>query len=397
MFLAGCLRMAKECEQDTQDGALEEMRQYIRILADLGRLAGNSTDLQSFLEQAVIQVGRAIGINHTKILRYRPESADLLVVAGCGWKPGVVGTATLSADLRSAPGRAFQIGEAVSIENFDGQSEYEISPLLKLHGIVSLVNAPILIGGTAWGVVEVDSTEPRDFGRDACDFLTAVGALIGICVRRHTAPSKADTLATALMEAQHRETLLREMQHRVKNSFQLILGSITLQKRRHRDKEVLAVLDHTIERIRAVALAHEQLAPRAGAEAINLADYLRALGISIRSQVDGVEVDIAADEVHMPIERAIALGLILNEAATNCLKHAFDEGGGRISIRLQTGVGYGEARLIVADNGRGMTDSENKGSGLKLIEALARQIAATVERKSSKRGTTVSVQFPVIS
>jgi two-component sensor histidine kinase len=390
--------MAQGINTDRSGNALEEMRLHMRILVDLGRLAGNSTDLETFLQQAVVQVGRAIGIHHVKILRYRPESADLLVVAGTGWKPGVVGTATLPADLRSAPGRSFQIGEPISIENFDEQDEYDISPLLKAHDIRALVNAPILIGGTAWGVVEVDSQTPRDFGQDICDFMTAVGALIGNCVRWHTAPEPVESLAAAMRVAQHRETLLREMQHRVKNSFQLILGAITLQKRRHPAKEVQAVLNHTAERIRAVSLAHEQLAPRAGGEAINLADYLRVLCVSIKRQVEDVEIDYTADEIHMPIERAIALGLILNEAATNCLKHAFGDDGGMISVKLQTGIGFGEARLIVADNGKGMAEADTGGgSGLRLIEALAKQIAATVERKSSNGGTSVSVQFPVIS
>ncbi|MDQ7249576.1 sensor histidine kinase [Dongia sedimenti] len=388
--------MGKGSKQSGSDD-LEAVRQHVRILCDLGRLAGNSTDLQTFLQQAVAQVARGTEIHHVKILRYRPETADLLVVAGTGWKPGVVGTATLSADLRSAPGRAFQTGEAISIKNFEEQGEYDLSPLLKEHGIVSLVNAPVLIGGSAWGVVEVDSTTPREFGPDTCDFLTAAGALIGTCIRRHTAPSQADTLATAMLQAQQREILLREMQHRVKNSFQLIIGAITLQKRRHTAPEVLAALDYTAERIRAVSLAHEQLAPRAGGEAINLADYLRALCLSIKSQVENVEIDIAADEVHMPIERAIALGLILNEAATNSLKHAFGDGDGHISVKLQAGIGFGEARLTIADDGHGMKDPTASGSGLKLIGALARQIAATVERTSSDKGTIVSVQFPVIS
>src|SRR3954452_23573155 len=142
--------MARDNRQErTPDNVLEEMRQHVRILADLGRLAGSSTDLQTFLQQAVVQVARATSIHHVKILRYRPESADLLVIAGTGWKPGVVGAAALSADLRSPPGRSFQIGEPISISNFEEQSEYEISPLLKEHGIVALVNAPVVIGGTA--------------------------------------------------------------------------------------------------------------------------------------------------------------------------------------------------------------------------------------------------------
>jgi two-component sensor histidine kinase len=390
------MTMDKGVEPSTRD-ELEEVRQHVRILNDLSKLAGNSTDIQTFLNQAVAQVARGTEIHHVKILRYRPETADLIILAGTGWKPGVVGTATLSADLRSAPGRAFQIGEAIAIYKFDEQDEYDLSPLLREHGIVSLLNAPVLIGGSAWGVVEVDSTTPREFGPDACAFLTAVGALIGTCIRRHTAPSQADSLASALQQAQQREILLREMQHRVKNSFQLIIGAITLQKRRHKAPEILAALDHTADRIRAVSLAHEQLAPRAGGEAINLAEYLRALCISIKRQVENVEIDIVADEVHMPIERAIALGLILNEAATNSLKHAFGDSGGNISVKLQAGIGFGEARLIIADNGRGKSNAETGGSGVKLIGALARQIAADVKTESTDKGTAVTVQFPVIS
>jgi two-component sensor histidine kinase len=388
--------MVNKSKRSEPDIALAEVRQHVRILSDLSRLAGNSTDLQTFLNQAVAQVSRGTEIHHVKILRYRPETADLLLVAGTGWKPGVVGTSTLSTDLRSPPGRAFQTGEPVSIKNFEEQDEYDLSTMLKEHGIVSLANAPVLIGGTAWGVLEVDSTTPRDFHQDTCEFLSAAGALIGSCVRRHAAPAQDDPLTAALLQAQQREILLREMQHRVKNSFQLILGAITMQKRRHSAPEVLAVLDHTAERIRAVSLAHEQLAPRAGNEAINLAEYLRALCMSIKRQVENVDVVITADEVHMPIERAIALGLILNEAATNCVKHAFGESGGQISVRLQTGFDFGEARLTITDNGRGAKDGETTGSGLKLIGTLARQIAGKVEMTSSDKGTTITVQFPVV-
>ena len=71
------------------------------------------------------------------------------------------------------------------------------------------------------------------------------------------------------------------------------------------------------------------------------------------------------------------LGLILNEIATNSIKHAFgSDGGGRITVKLVADVGYGEARLSVADNGRGIKQHNPTGTGLKLIVALARQIVA---------------------
>jgi two-component sensor histidine kinase len=395
--------MAEETPQE--DGAgdrtarqeLEKVREHVRILVDLGRIAAEAIMLSDFLEQAVVQVARAIEISHAKVLRYRQEMGDFVVEAGVGWQPGVVRTATLSADLRSAPGRAFRTGEPVVVREFQKQDEYTISPFLKHHGIVSLANAPMLVGSSTWGVLEVDSMVPRDFGQDTSDFLMVAGTIIGTCVRRlGDDPAKNEQLATVMLEAQHRQTLLSELEHRVKNSFQLILGSITLQKRRYADGDVHLALDHVAERINAISLAHDQLAPRDGGQIVKMPDYLRALCQSIRRQVEGIEIEVTADEIQLSVDRAVALGLILNEAATNSVKHAFGEDGGRISVRLEAGLAYGLAQLTVADNGRGIQGTLSRGSGLRLIDALARKIGAKIQRTSSDQGTTISAQFPII-
>src|SRR3954463_9947987 len=201
-----------------QSPELEKVRRHVRILVDLGRAAGETADLNRFLDQTVVQVARAVEIGHVKVLRYRRRETDLLVAAGFGWKEGVVRSATLSADLRSPPGRSFQTAQPVVVKNFQAQEEFIHSGLLQQHGIVSLVNVPVLIAGAAWGVLEVDSTRSRDFSQDTIEFLTATAALIGAFLQSHQGePSEAARLATAAMEAQHRDVLLREMQHRVKN------------------------------------------------------------------------------------------------------------------------------------------------------------------------------------
>ena len=67
---------------------LEKVRRHVRILVDLGRAAGETADLNRFLDQAVVQVARAVEIGHVKVLRYRRREADLLVAAGFGWMEG---------------------------------------------------------------------------------------------------------------------------------------------------------------------------------------------------------------------------------------------------------------------------------------------------------------------
>ena len=380
------------------DGSLEKLRRHVRILADLAKLAGERTELDVFLDRAVLQVARAVEIDHVKVLRYRPATADLLIVAGVGWKPGVVGVATLSSDLRSPPGRSFHTAEPLTIRRLDQQEEFEHSYILKVHGIVSLANVPVLMDGAAWGVLEVDSTTERDFSEDTVDFMIGAGALIGSVVAwRGGASTETQHLEAAAVEARQNDILLREMQHRVKNNFQLILSSVSMQRRKHRSEDVHRALDNVASRIYAISIAHDQLAPRHGSQVVKLADYLRALCHSIRQQVEGVEIDVEADEVELPVDRALALGLILNEAAVNSIKHAFKGNAGRIAVRLESGIGYGEGRLRVADNGRGYDEPREGGSGMKFMSSLARQIGGTLEQQSSSEGTVIIVSFPLLA
>jgi two-component system, sensor histidine kinase PdtaS len=384
--------------QTLDDDELEKLRRHVRILVDIGRIAGEKGDLTRFLDEVVVQVARAVEIDHVKVLQYRQKSGDLLVAAGVGWKEGVVRSATLSADLRSPPGRSFRTAEPVTIKDFTKENDFVLSDFLKEHGIVSLANTPVLIDGAAWGVLEVDSTTLRDFSQDTTEFLAAVGAMIGIFVRRLAAePNEAVRLAAAAAEARNRDVRLREMQHRVKNNFQLVLSSIAIQKRRYSGAEVQRALDHVASRINAISLAHDQLAPRHDGQVVKLSNYLRVLCQSIRQQAEGVELDVEADDLELAIDRAVPVGLILNEIATNSIKHAFGENGGRISVRLVAGVGYGEARLTVADNGRGFETPRQGGSGLKLIQSLARQIGGSLVQESSDKGTKTSLTFPMIT
>src|ERR1700755_1459941 len=109
------------------DDELEKLRRHVRILVDIGRIAGEKCDLTRFLDEVVVQVARAVEIDHVKVLQYRQKSSDLLVAAGVGWKAGVVRSATLSADLRSPPGRSFRTAEPVTIKDFTEENDFVLS------------------------------------------------------------------------------------------------------------------------------------------------------------------------------------------------------------------------------------------------------------------------------
>lgn len=374
---------------------MAKLRRHVRILVELGRLASENHSLERFLDGAVLHVARAVEIDHVKVLRYRRRTADLLMEAGMGWKEGLVRSAVFPSDLGSPAGRTFQTGEPTIIEDLGAaEGEYTIPEMLKEHGIVSLANVPVLIDGAAWGVLEVDSSKHRTFSEDTIAFLRAAAAILAPFVRRRMADRDE---AQAVAQAQAREVLLTEMQHRVKNNFQLILAAISFQKRRFADADAHRALDHVANRINAISLAHDQLSPRQDMHAVDVASYLNALCASMGDPGEDVSIDVEADEVELPIDRAVPLGLIVNEAVTNSVKHAFGEGGGRVSVRLISGVGYGEARLTIADNGRGIQAPRPGGSGQKLIAALARQMGGEFAQESSDEGTTTTVTFPVVA
>jgi two-component system, sensor histidine kinase PdtaS len=385
-------------KQDGAAGELKKVRQHADVLSKLAYLASARTPAEGLLDAAVTLVGNAIEVEHVKILRYRPLTGDLILEAGTGWREGVVGSATFPIALSSPPGRAYQTGQPVVIPDIRIAKDYQASPILLDHGIVSLLNVPLQIDGAAWGVFEADSTHPCDYSADTQDFLMTAGWIVASGIRREQV-ARAHTEAVALAADGNRKAqlLLEEMQHRVKNNFQTILAMIAIQGGRVDRQGGSSVLQKIADGIMAMSLAHNQLAPSQQGEAVHLPTYLRALAANIQQPLERITVEVKADEILAPIEKAVPLGLIVNELVTNSVKHAYDESGGGIFVELSVGPRKGEARLIGADNGAGIDPAKPGGSGLRLVDALVRQIRGRIERNSSNSGVRDVVTFSLES
>src|SRR5437016_2700352 len=122
---------------------LPRIREYQRTIEALSRIGAEQSE--QLTQYVAAQVSRVTMIGRVKVLRHRPEKGDLLVEAGVGWKPGVVGNATLGVDYRSPAGRAFQTGAPVSIPNLYETDDCRIPDLLREHNIVSVLNVPVMI------------------------------------------------------------------------------------------------------------------------------------------------------------------------------------------------------------------------------------------------------------
>ena len=350
-----------------------------------------TSDLDALLQRATEQVSQGMGVGRAKVLRYRPVADDLLVCAGVGWNDGVVGHASLPAGMASPPGRAFRTCTPVYVDDLPGSEEYRYSDLLRAHGIVSLINVPIAVEGSVWGVLEVDSDEARRFYQEDEDFLAGLARVLGraIELKRRVAADMAAHLERRIL-LHEREVLFRELQHRVANNLQVVSGLIEIASRRIPDAAAQKEIARIQSRVAAIVQAHDQLSIREIEKEISLGPYLVELCAKIGVPPE-VRIERQIADATVPVRTAVRLGLILNELVTNSLKHAFGPQGGTIGVSFATDRTSETARLVVADDGRGMPRDPGAGSGLALVAALSEQIGGTVSQSGEPGGGTRSV------
>lgn len=211
------------------------------------------------------------------------------------------------------------------------------------------------------------------------------------------------TDVTALHAAlEQRETLLREVLHRVYNNLQQVEALLNLQGRRFEQPELRRAFREVGDRVRALALVQRKLHGGTDYRHVDFAAYLRDLVAALRRMTERPEVGmtVEADAVPLPVEQAVPAGLIVNELLVNALKHAFPggrEGGIRVAFRAGAD---GEVLLEVADDGIGANGPQagqptyGGGLGSRLVPALARQIGGKVTIEDTGRGMVVRVRFP---
>jgi two-component sensor histidine kinase len=381
-------------DQEARPGDSARLRRYKRYVLDFALAALDQGELAPLLQHATECVAAGTGTHHTKVLRYRADERDVLVVAGVGWKPGVVGQATLPLGMRSPPGRSVETDAPVTIDDLPNDLEYDYSDLLRDHGIVSVVNVPIPVEGVVWGVLEVDSTGHRIFDADDADFLCGFARIIGRSVENRRRAEEAQALQRDLsIEIRERDVLFNELHHRIANQLHAITGALEVARRRTTDSNAHAELDKAVGRIAAMVATNRQLSIERVAREISLGAYLARLCDGLPHR-ENVQIVHTIDDASVPLRAAVRLGLIVNELVTNALKHAFGpQGGGRISITFA--ASETEGVLTVADNGRGLQAPRPGSSGTGLVESLTRQIGARLAIESGDGGTVVTVHFPL--
>ena len=194
-----------------------------------------------------------------------------------------------------------------------------------------------------------------------------------------------------------RELLVREADHRIKNSLQLIASLLQMQQRRLSDPEASAALGDAIARVNAVGEAHRSLHQSGDLRTVNFCRTLSDICSHVASLTATVRVTFSsAEDLQLDAERAIPLGLMVSELLTNASKHAYPRAGGE--VRVDAWSTPDALHVCISDDGVGLPDSDGAGGtglGSAIIRGLAKQVGASIEVLSSDgAGTTVTLCVP---
>jgi len=392
---------------ETRD--VEKLLRQQSALAAFGSFAYRESDLLKIMTEAARVCALSLGVPFCKVCRYRPETNDLLVEAGVGWKHDVVGLVVSKVDLSSPQGRAFVTGEPVICEDLTREPGLRLPDFYAAHGIVSTIDVIIKGNGTAYGVLEIDSPRQHTYDRHDVDFLTGFTNVLAEAVA--TSHRTAVLHATieqmkCLVEQKDRlldekKVLAEELQHRVRNNLQLVLGMLSTQFAQTKDGPAKQGIGAIARRVMTLAQVYDHLLGSEMSRSIDFSEYLKSLCASLQElqqgHSPGVTLRCRADRMVLDLDAVTALGIVVAELVSNAYLHAFTAGKGTIDIALRQCPDNVSATLTVADDGIGFEEAgDSKRHGLGLIRRLAQQVRGDIQVRSDQ-GTNWTLTFPTMA
>ena len=215
------------------------------------------------------------------------------------------------------------------------------------------------------------------------------------------------------------DTMLQEVQHRVKNHLAMLVSLIRMQASKEVSRKSFEALSH---RVRSLALLYDELSgsglARSGEDTVATGAYLSRISSTLAA-IEGrgsIRVNVHCEEIELSVDRAARLGLLLSEFVTNALEHAFvGKDRGSIQVRFDR-LSSGGARMTVEDDGRGLPAGSNwpwdsddeivadgeralsekavSGVGGRIVRSLAHSMNASIAVHSSDMGTIITVDLP---
>jgi two-component sensor histidine kinase len=379
------------------DLTLRALQQRIRqqeILAELGVSALHGAPFDELLAETARLTAEGLRTEFCKVLEHIPAENRLLVRAGVGWAEGVVGVASVGADLASPAGFALRTGKPVISNHLEDEVRFRTPELLQRHGIHRAMNVILQGDGRPFGVLEVDSRSDDKFVEQDLAFLQGAASLLGMAIERER---HERSLKAALERHQY---LLKEMSHRVKNSLAIVASMLRLQASDVGDADLTHHLNEASQRVAAVAKAHDRLYQSSDIERMDVGKYIEGVCKELDESVSHCEVRTDAQHgIEIATDRAISTALIVNELITNAAKYAY-QGGSHGTVWVKVARAGDEAISIsVRDEGAGLPPGFSlrsaKGLGMRIIDAFSKQLNGNVAIHAHDRGTEFVLTIPL--
>ncbi len=387
--------MATAPDIPATEGAAESeldwrMRQQL-LQADFGLTAFRCANRQDLLDAAVRAASDGMNTRLAKFLEPHPEKPDqLLVRAGVGWHDGVVGRATVGCDTASPAGYAFQTGQPVISNHFDAETRFRTPALFVEHGVTRALNVVVRDGDEPFGVLEVDRTDAREFGRHDIAFMEGLATVLAVSLERQR--TDADLSQTLERE----KLLVHEMRHRVKNLFSVVNGILSISEREARRAGTPEdAIEYLRARITALARSSEigltgsdDAGGQGGADPV-------ALSRSVLAPYSGLVEVTGSVEATVPARMVTPVSLLLHELATNSVKHgALGAEDGTVALSWQ-GADHETTFRWTENGGPEITGEPTaQGFGTSLVRSIIASAGGTIRQDWRATGLEVTVCFP---
>lgn len=442
--------MESIAERKEVEAELRTRVQQLDALSELGQYALAETDLAKLFSRAVEAVAQGVGADNTELLELLPGGNDLLLRAGTGWREGIVGRATTSADEESMAGYTLLSAEPVIVRDLRTESRFRGSWFLREHGAVSGLSVVVQGREAPWGALGAHSRTEREFSGDDIFFLQSVSNILSQAIELRRIEMErirlleAEREARAESERQRRELervvesrarLMRGFSHDVKNPLGAADGFLQLME--------LGAIDELTPRQResvtkarramgeALTLIEDLLAiARAEDGAIGVEREPVEMAATIRSAVENLQPRAAGKglslEAHLPDGLPTLesdphrIRQVLGNLLTNAVKYT-DRGGVTVTAELRGGDLEGSdapgpgrwLAISVVDTGPGIPEDEQRnifrefgrvdegnveegqGIGLSIARRIAHALGGEVTVQSEVgRGSTFTLWLP---
>lgn len=226
-------------------------------------------------------------------------------------------------------------------------------------------------------------------------FMAVLGETIHVVVGKlEKVRARAESIAD------ERAVLLRELTHRMRNHLATIGSLLRLQARATEEASAKAALITAADRVNVLGRVHERLAIQSGGAVVDSRTFINDLCDDLRAALIGlrpVALDLALEGHPISIQKAVAIGLIINELLTNALKYAFP-GETRGTVNVSFARDGNQYKLTVRDNGVGVGEHRGgKGMGISLVRTLASQSGGDLEVWDAQPGAVFVVTLPITS